>query len=98
MRKLLAVVCLCGLMLAMTIPVLSFAQGTDPAWLDELKVQIEQDENCDSNYFLDVQEYSLGGTKVYEARVQCVDGRQFDAKRTGRNAPFVISACQPVVC
>ncbi len=74
------------------------AQGTDPVWLDELKAQIYQDEKCDANYFLDVQEFRLGDSIVYEARVQCVDGRQFDAKRTGEISPFVISACQPVVC
>ena len=73
-------------------------QGTDPIWLDELKAQIYQDEACDANYFLNVREYMLGDRKVYEAKVQCVDGRQFDATRSGEYTPFVIRACQPVVC
>ena len=74
------------------------AQGTDPIWLKDLERQIYQDEACDANYFLNLHEYVLGNNKVYEAKVQCVDGRQFDATRTGEFAPFVIRACQPVVC
>jgi hypothetical protein len=74
------------------------AQGTDPIWLDELKVQIEQEESCNANYFLNINKYDLAGDKIYEAKVQCIDGRQFDAVRTGETAKFVIKACQPVVC
>lgn len=76
----------------------ALAQGSDPLWLDELKAQIFQDETCDANYFLNVREYELGGKKVYETKVQCVDGRQFDATRTGEGERFVIRSCQPVVC
>ncbi len=71
---------------------------TQPIWLDELKAQIYQDEGCDANYFLNLHEYTLGSDKVYEAKVQCVDGRQFDATRTGEFSLFVIRTCQPVVC
>lgn len=74
------------------------AQNTDLIWLNDLKAQIYQDEACDANYFLNMHEYTLGNDRVYEAKVQCVDGRQFDATRTGELAPFVIRACQPVVC
>ncbi|NKB53158.1 MAG: hypothetical protein GKR97_13205 [Rhizobiaceae bacterium] len=76
----------------------AFAQQTQPLWLGELKTQIYQDEGCDANYFLNLHEYTLGNDKVYEAKVQCVDGRQFDATRTGEFSLFVIRACQPVVC
>ena len=74
------------------------AQNSDPIWLDELKAQIYQDETCDANYFLNISEYDLAGDRIYEAKVQCIDGRQFDAKRTGRYSLFVIRACQPVAC
>ena len=74
------------------------AQSSQPIWLDELKAQIFQDETCDANYFLNVREYELGGEKIYETKVQCVDGRQFDATRSGENERFVIKSCQPVVC
>ena len=77
---------------------LSHSQGSDPIWLDELKSQISQEYSCDANYFLNIHQYQLAGDNVYEAKVQCVDGRQFDATRTGETAEFVIRACQPVVC
>ncbi len=71
---------------------------TEPIWLDDLKKQILEQEACDANYFLNVHKYELAGDVVYEAKVQCVDGRQFDATRTGTLHLFVIRACQPVVC
>ena len=71
---------------------------TDPAWLDELKAQIFTDQNCNPNYYLNIAEYKLGDDLIQEAKVVCVDGRQFDATRTGEFSLFVIKACQPVVC
>ena len=71
---------------------------TDPAWLDELKTQIQVDQECNPNYFLNIAEYRLGDDLIQEAKVVCVDGRQFDATRTGEFSLFVIKACQPVVC
>lgn len=71
---------------------------TDPLWLDDLKVQILADENCNPNYYLNIAEYKLGDDLIQEAKVVCVDGRQYDATRTGEFSLFVIKACQPVVC
>ncbi|MEP0940692.1 MAG: hypothetical protein ABJH20_03085 [Rhizobiaceae bacterium] len=75
----------------------AYAQ-TDPIWLDELKAQIYQDETCDANYFLNIAEYKLGDDLIQEAKVVCIDGRQFDAARTGEFSRFIFKACQPVVC
>ncbi|MEP1205765.1 MAG: hypothetical protein ABJM29_12180 [Rhizobiaceae bacterium] len=96
MSKLMAV-CASTALIAMSLATAN-AQQTDPPWLKDLEVQIENEQGCDTNYFLNLHEYTLGNDKVYEAKVQCVDGRQFDANRTGEFAPFVIRACQPVVC
>lgn len=96
LSKLMAVATSAALMAFSSAPV--SAQNTDPIWLDHLKVQIYQDKGCDANYFLNLHEYVLGNDKVYEVKVQCVDGRQFDATRTGEFSDFVIRACQPVVC
>ena len=74
------------------------AQQTDPAWLVPPEKQTAVECSCDVNYFLNMHSYTLGNDKVYEAKVPCTDGRQFDATRTGETAPFVIRACQPVVC
>ena len=76
----------------------AIGENNDPIWLNALEKQIYNEMACDPNYFLNLQEYVLGNDKVYEAKVVCVDGRQFDATRTGELAPFVIRACQPVVC
>ena len=80
------------------LPIAATAQQTDPVWLVPLERQMEKEWGCDVNYFLNHQEYQLGNNKIYEAKVQCVDGRQFDASRTGERASFVIRACEPVVC
>ena len=93
-----SVVASCAIALVSLTGSAAVAQGTDPVWLDQLEAQIYQEFSCDANYFLNVREYRLGDSKVYEAKVQCVDGRQFDATRTGESAEFVIRACQPVVC
>ena len=71
---------------------------TDPVWLDELKAQIVEEQACNPNYYLNIAEYRLGEDLIQEAKVVCVDGRQFDATRTGEFSQFVIKACQPVVC
>ena len=71
---------------------------TDPVWLDELKSQIMADQGCNPNYYLNIAEYRLGDDLIQEAKVVCIDGRQFDATRTGEFSLFVIKACQPVVC
>ena len=71
---------------------------TDPVWLDELKAQILEEQTCNPNYYLNIVEYRLGDDLIQEAKVVCVDGRQFDATRTGEFSQFVIKACQPVVC
>lgn len=76
----------------------AMAKPGDPIWLETLKIQISRQEACEASHFLNVQEYELGGSKVYEARVQCADGRQFDASRTGDNSEFTILSCGPVKC
>lgn len=81
-----------------TLVVTPSAAQTEPIWLDDLKKQILEQEGCDANYFLNVHQYEMAGDEVFEAKVQCVDGRQFDATRKGRLHLFVIRACQPVVC
>jgi hypothetical protein len=45
-----------------------------------------------------VHEGELGGKKTYEARVQCEDGRMFDATRIGEVDSFTFKACDIQVC
>jgi hypothetical protein len=76
----------------------AFAQSADPAWLDDLSMQIEGQKQCKIAYLMKVQEGELGGQKTYEARVQCEDGRMFDAQRIGEADSFTFKACEIQVC
>ncbi len=87
---------LTALQLALAAP--AVGQTADPAWLDDLSSQIEGKEQCKVAYLIRVREGDLGGKKTYEARVQCVDGRMFDAQRIGDTEPFTFKACEIQVC
>lgn len=84
--------------IAMTFSV-ALAQSTNPAWLDEVTVQLALEEQCNVGYFISMKETELAGQLYFEARAQCEDGRQFDAVREGRIKPFKITKCkETVVC
>ncbi len=74
------------------------AQSTDPEWVDALRRQLAAELQCEVNYFLNMQEGQLGTNRYYEARVQCVDGRMFDASRTEPETLFAIRPCEVQVC
>ena len=76
----------------------SFAQTSDPAWLDTLNFEMEREQECEVAYYIRIKEGMLGTKKTYEARVQCVDGRQFDASRVGEVEDFEIKACEVETC
>lgn len=74
------------------------AQTDNPAWFDQLEEQIAAQEQCEIGFYTFVNEEKLGGRTIQEARVQCVDGRQFDASRTEPEVRFTISECATRVC
>lgn len=74
------------------------AQSTDPEWLDALRRQLATELQCETNYFLNISEGQLGANRYYEARVQCLDGRMFDAARTDPEVQFTIRPCGIQVC
>ncbi len=76
----------------------AIAQSTDPAWLEDLNFQIAAEKQCEVIYIVRMQEGVLGGQPTYEARVQCDDGRMFDASRIGEVAPFTFALCEIQVC
>jgi len=83
-------------LLVLAIP--AAAQTSDPAWLDTLNYEMEREEQCEVAFYIRIKEGTLGAEKTYEARLQCVDGRQFDATRIGETADFVIKACEVEAC
>lgn len=77
----------------------AFGQAQNPAWVDELAAQIADEQQCEVGYLITMHEYDLGGRHVEEARVQCVDGRRFDASRaTPPGEAFTIKVCGEQVC
>lgn len=76
----------------------AMAQSTDPAWLDDLGMQLRSELECEPNIYINMREGVLGTNKVFEARVQCLDGRMFDASRVEPDESFTIRACEVAVC
>ncbi len=82
----------------MAVNSFALAQSQNPAWLEELGFAMEQQKECEVAYYLNIQENELGGEPVYSARVQCVDGRQYDAERIGEFSDFEIRECEIQTC
>lgn len=76
----------------------AFAQSNDPAWLDDLQAQMQKDQGCTVDLFININEGALGSGRYYEARVQCRDGRLFDASRFEPESAFTINKCKIEVC
>jgi hypothetical protein len=76
----------------------AWAQTDNPAWLDQLAEQIGTAEQCEVGFYIFIDEAEQGGLKTQIARVQCVDGRQFDAARTEPDTAFTIKECGTRVC
>lgn len=75
-----------------------FAQSSDPDWIEQLRLQAAELKECSIAYLMNLREGELGGQPTYEARIQCEDGRLFDAFRAGRIGEFEFKACEVQVC
>lgn len=67
-------------------------------WLDLVTKQMAEEKMCEVGFFVYFREGSLGGRTTFEARVQCVDGRQFDATKIEPAIMFEIKECAVTVC
>lgn len=76
----------------------AFPQAQNPAWVDELSGQAAETLNCEVGYLIHMREYDLGGRHVEEARLQCVDGRRYDASRATPDPGFTFKECGEQVC
>jgi len=74
------------------------AQSENPEWLDELSFQLQLEQQCKAEYYLNINEYDGPTGRAQSARVQCNDGRRFDAARTEPATEFVIETCGNQVC
>ncbi len=77
---------------------LANAQSSNPAWLEQVTAQLAQEQLCEVGFFISFKEGSLGGRNTYEARAQCVDGRQFDANKVEPALEFTLKECAVSVC
>lgn len=84
--------------LALALQAPASAQSSDPAWLDEMNYQLRVEKQCETSYIVRMQEGRLGDKTTYEARIQCIDGRMFDANRLGEVEPFTFKLCEQQVC
>ena len=74
------------------------AQSNNSEWLDELRSQLVMEQGCEAAFFLNLYE-NEGSLGLHQrARVQCEDGRMFDAERFSPNEDFKIDACDTQVC
>lgn len=80
------------------LAVQAFAQTGDPAWLDTVGEQAASKLGCEVTLFLLARESESGGLKSYEVRIQCADGRRFDASRVEPETDFTFQACDTQVC
>ncbi len=76
----------------------AFAQANDPAWLDTVGDQAARKLGCEVTLFLLAREGELGGRKSHEVRIQCADGRRFDASRVEPETDFTFRTCDTQVC
>ena len=81
-----------------SFPVSAIAQSTDPSWLDSLRDQLRVARDCEARYFLNIRERDITAGRAYSARVQCEDGRQFDAVREDPAVEFTIESCEKAIC
>ena len=74
------------------------AQTSDPAWFDKVSAQAAEKLGCDVTLFISSRESELGGQRTFEVRIQCADGRRFDASRVEPETEFTFAACNTQVC
>lgn len=74
------------------------AQSDNPAWVDDLTLQLLVDYECNVVEYEVLHEGKLGGRNTFTAKAVCEDGRKYDANRVGENKDFAIRICEVVKC
>lgn len=94
-----------ALMSLLVVLVLSPARAEDEPpmpnegpWRVILSDQLKGEKACDLNEVLTYQEVPLGNDVGVDGRVSCIDGREFNFTRKGKNQKFLLEVCSPAVC
>ena len=67
-------------------------------WETDLATQLQSERKCTLNYLTSKRNFLLLGRETLETKAHCVDGRAFDATRSGDQKQFEIKKCSPVEC
>ncbi|MBK8458067.1 MAG: hypothetical protein IPL47_13955 [Phyllobacteriaceae bacterium] len=73
-------------------------QAENPAWVEAMSAQAAQSLQCEVAYLINMREFDLGSRHIEEARLQCVDGRRYDASRATPDPAFTFAECKEQVC
>ena len=80
------------------------ATGADEAlteggpWRIVLDQQLKAEKGCALSEVLTYHELPLGDALTVDARISCIDGREFNVSRERPHQKFKIELCQPSVC
>jgi hypothetical protein len=84
------------------LAVLGFAVCTpasaQPSWEAILRAQLMKERSCQMVKLSNVRSYELAGRHVIEVRVQCADGREYDALRRDTHRRFEFEPCPRQYC
>ncbi len=89
---------LCTVSLVLLLAVGAAAQMNNPAWLDEVADQAADKLGCEVTLFLLSREGTLADRRTYDVRLQCADGRRFDASRIEPETKYTFAACDTQAC
>jgi hypothetical protein len=68
------------------------------SWEAILRAQLMKERSCQMVKLSDVRSYELAGRHVLEARVQCLDGREYDVIRRDTHRRFEFEPCERQYC
>lgn len=86
------------LVVALMIAISSSVAQDTPIWVQVLRAQLLEEQECELNYMTNIRELELGDTVRIDARAHCKDGRAFDVKSDDPGQKFDIRACNVTLC
>lgn len=74
------------------------AQQQEEVWVQLLRQQLLDENNCELNFTTNEKKYELGGQQMVEARAHCLDKRAFDARWLPSAEKFEVRECDTAAC
>jgi hypothetical protein len=70
------------------------ARAETADWAPDLTMQAERELGCDVGFLANIEEHMVDGRAVVDVKVNCTDGRAFDAHRSDVAEPFTFTQCE----